>query len=219
VFTVSDTGIGIAPEEQERIFEQYYQVDSSRQRKVKGTGLGLPLSRKLAELLGGSIRVNSEVGVGSSFSVRVPLRYPQADGGQPRATYGTPDSQRHRPVPRVLVIDDEDVSRYLVRKLLSDLPIEIEESKSGLDGVRFARQNRVDLIILDLVMPETSGYEIMTALQSEPHTRDIPVVVHTSLSLDHAERKALSHAAAIVNKTRTERELRNVVDAIVASAR
>ena len=63
--------IGIAPEEQEQIFQQYYQVDSPRQRKLKGTGLGLPLSRKLAELLGGSIRLRSQVGVGSHFSVRI----------------------------------------------------------------------------------------------------------------------------------------------------
>jgi signal transduction histidine kinase len=77
VITVSDTGIGIPTEEQDRIFQQYYQVDSPKQRKVKGTGLGLPLSRKLAELLGGSVSLQSEPGAGSTFRVRLPRAGPK----------------------------------------------------------------------------------------------------------------------------------------------
>jgi CheY-like chemotaxis protein len=219
VFNVSDTGLGIAPEDQEQIFQQYYQVDSPRQRKLKGTGLGLPLSRKLAELLGGSIRLRSQVGVGSTFSVRIPLHYPSTSGDLLLPKHPPADVKRQERIPRILLIDDEDVARYLIRKLLSDLPIEIQESRSGADGIRFAREHAVDLIILDLAMPETSGYDVMAALGNEPETRDIPVVVHTSLSLGHAERKALSHAKAIVSKSRSEPDLRNIVDAIIASTR
>jgi signal transduction histidine kinase len=219
VFNVSDTGLGIAPEDQEQIFQQYYQVDSPRQRKLKGTGLGLPLSRKLAELLGGSIRLRSEIGVGSTFSVKLPLRFPSTSGDPVLPGHPPPNATRQERIPRVLLIDDEDVARYLIRKLLSDLPIEIQESRSGADGIRFAREHAVDLIILDLAMPETSGYEVMAALGNEPETRDIPVVVHTSLSLGNAERKALSHAKAIVSKSRSGPDLRNIVDAIIASTR
>ena len=131
VFNMSDTGLGIAPEDQEQIFQQYYQVDSPRQRKLKGTGLGLPLSRKLAELLGGSIRLRSQVGVGSTFSVRIPLHYPSTSGDPLLPRHSPADVKRQERIPRILLIDDEDVARYLIRKLLSDLPIEIQESKSG----------------------------------------------------------------------------------------
>ena len=77
IFSVADTGIGIAPEDQQRIFQDFAQVDSPIQRRVKGTGLGLPLSQKLATLLGGEVRVESQLGIGSTFTVQIPLRYEQ----------------------------------------------------------------------------------------------------------------------------------------------
>ena len=95
----------------------------------------------------------------------------------------------------------------------------MEEAKAAADGIRFARENEVDLIILDLIMPDTSGFQILAQLKDEPSTRDIPVVVHTSLSLGPAELDALSHAKAIVNKSRSETELRDVVKALVAGAK
>lgn len=218
LFIVSDTGIGVAPEDQDRIFQQYHQVDSQRQRQVKGTGLGLPLSRKLAELLGGSIGLRSEPGSGSRFFLRLPLRHPSGGvkpgaGGEATGARGIPG------VPHVLVIDDEPVARYLVRKQLSGLAAEVYEAEAGAEGVRLAREGAVDVIILDLMMPGSSGFQVIAELQEQPATRDIPVVVHTSLALGEAEREALSHAKAIVSKSRSEPELREVVKALVASAR
>jgi CheY-like chemotaxis protein len=119
----------------------------------------------------------------------------------------------------VLIIDDEDIARYLVRKLLSTLPAEIQEAHLGGEGLQFARENAVDLIVLDLVMPDASGFEIIAQLKNDPSTRDIPVVVHTSLSLGRAERDALSHAKAIVNKSRSEPELRDVAKMLITNAK
>ena len=118
----------------------------------------------------------------------------------------------------MLVIDDEDVARYLVTKLLSALPAEVREARAGSEGLQYAREYPVDLIVLDLAMPEVSGFQLISQLEAEPATRDIPVVIHTSLSLGESERKALSHARAIVSKSRTEPELREVVKSLVARA-
>jgi CheY-like chemotaxis protein len=216
IFTINDTGIGISSEHQEKIFEQYYQVDGAHQRNVKGTGLGLPLSRKLAELVGGSVSVQSQPGVGSRFSLRVPAHVPSLGGSLAVRTAKSPEEKPRHEIPRVLVIDDEDVARYLVRRLLATLPAEIQEARGGKEGIRFAREYAVDVIILDVSMPETSGFQVIEQLKDEPATRDIPVVVHTSLSLGPAERDALAHAKAIISKSRTEPELREVVRALVA---
>jgi signal transduction histidine kinase len=219
-FTVSDSGIGIAPEEQDRLFQQYYQIDSARQRKVKGTGLGLALSKQLAELLGGSIYLKSEVGMGSQFTVRLPRRLETAAHRPISDAYASPAVAKpaRARVPRVLVIDDEDVTRYLVMKLLSGLPAEVLEARAGQEGLQYAREQRVDLIVLDLGMPDSSGFQVIAELRAEPATRDIPVVIHTSMTLGATELEALSHARAIVSKSRTEPELRDVVKSLVASA-
>jgi signal transduction histidine kinase len=219
-FTVADSGMGIAPEEQDRLFQQYYQVDSARQRKVKGTGLGLALSKQLAGLLGGSIHLKSEVGVGSQITVRLPRTLDRA----PRTVVETssPPSaviDKRARLPRVLVIDDEDMARYLVTKLLSALPAEVQQASRGTEGVQYAREHQVDVIVLDLVMSDTSGFQVIAELRADAITRDIPVVVHTSLTLDDTEREALSHARAIISKSRTEPELREIVESLVSDAR
>jgi signal transduction histidine kinase len=218
-FTVADSGIGIPPEEQDRLFQQYYQIDSARQRKVKGTGLGLALSKQLAGLLGGSIHLKSEVGVGSEITVRLPRRLDTAaktvmEKNPPPAAAADSRSR----LPRVLVIDDEDMARYLVTRLLSALPAEVQQARRGAEGIRYAREHPVDLIVLDLIMPDSSGFQVLAELRADTATRNIPVVVHTSLTLDDKDREALSHARAIVSKSRTEPELREVVELLVSGS-
>jgi signal transduction histidine kinase len=217
-FTVSDTGPGIPPEEQEHIFQEYYQINSTRQRKVKGTGLGLPLTRKLAELLGGSIQLRSEVGAGSRFSARLPRAIGEVSVHSAVRRLPAAPAQKSQRVPRVLVIDDEDVARYVVRKLLIGLNAEVEEACSAIEGIEYARERQVDLIVLDLEMPEANGFQVLAALEKEPATRDIPVVIYTSRPIGQPEREALSHARAIVSKSHAEPELREVVESLVASS-
>ena len=219
--TVADTGIGIAPEDQARIFEQFVQVDSARQRKVKGTGLGLPLSRKLANLLRGGITMQSTVGTGSKFTLTIAAHleaealHDQAEAQDQSGAPGTAFSEPHRPT--VLVVDDEEMARYLVRKQLADLDLRLEEARSGKEGLTLADERHPDLIVLDLSMPEMDGLQVLERLRANPSTRGIPVIVHTSKVMPPEERERIeSEASALVRKGSEGMDnLRNTVEQIV----
>jgi signal transduction histidine kinase/ActR/RegA family two-component response regulator len=194
-FCVSDTGIGIAPEHLELIFQEFAQIDSAVQRRVRGTGLGLPLSRKLAELLGGNVSVDSTPGCGSTFMLRVPRVYPCADGS-PASVQANATS-----AIRVLLIDDEDVSRYLIRQSLTGFPAEFIEASSASEGLRRAREALPDVILLDVLMPDMSGMDVLPVLKKDPPIGAIPVIVVTSKVLTETERGIIAaDAFSIVSK-------------------
>ena len=337
-FAVADTGIGIAADDQERIFQEFGQLDSHVQRKVRGTGLGLPLSRKLAHLLGGTLTVTSAPGVGSTFYAQIPVHYveplPSASTAKPAWEQPTPlrapvlvvedspeemlvyekylkssgfqvvpaatirqarhalehvkpvaiildillrgedawkllaelksnattrrtpvivitsvDDERktrslganayaRKPIDRrwlldelrratgqpairrVLVIDDDEVSRYLMRRLLDELPCVITEATTGTDGLRRVRQEAPDAILLDLAMPDLSGEAVLAELRADAATASVPVVIVTSKVLDDVERARLSqHALAIVDKGTDRRTAAaQIRDALTAAA-
>jgi CheY-like chemotaxis protein len=172
-FTVKDTGIGIAPEDQNLIFEEFGQIDGELQQESRGTGLGLPLSKRLAELLGGYIQLVSKLGEGSTFTLWIPrsLEAPLRLADDPRIANR-----------RVLVVDDEDTFRYIIRQLLGGIAnLEITEARTAVEGIARARHERPDAIILDVVMPHRGGQEVLRVLKADTDLRDIPVLVTTSL--------------------------------------
>ena len=323
-FSVADTGIGIAPADQQRIFEEFGQLENPVQRRVRGTGLGLPLVRRLAGLLGGSVSLESTPGVGSTFTTVLPARFatdPASDAAEVVAASGPftlapgevpvlvvedsaqdlllyehyfrgspyraaiartlPEARRlldqihpvaivldirlagedkdswafiaemrrrddTRSLPlvvvsgiddqakglalgadayaikpvhrawllgtlnrllergadrRVLVIDDDEIARYLVRNHLAGAPFVVTEAGDPMQGLREARAERPDFIVLDLVMPEMSGFDVLDRLKEDPVTMDIPVVVLTSKILTDEERRRLApHARRILSK-------------------
>jgi len=319
--SVSDTGLGIAPIDQERIFEDFVQIESHLQKQVKGTGLGLPLSRKLAELLGGSVAVKSELGQGSTFSVSIPIVYPKATEfptllhpiiplkpthlpilavedhtetlfiyekhlqesryqliatrtlaqarqalqqlqpaaiildilleGQngwtflrelkgDEATCSIPilvitviDNEKQalalgadgfliKPADRLpllnklnrlvsqgktqklLLIDDDPAYRYVTKQLLTDIPLQILEATSGQEGLALAASEQPTAILLDLEMPEVSGFDVLNQLQRNPATQSIPIVIHSSSQLDTETQNSLvQQGIAILSKEET----------------
>jgi signal transduction histidine kinase/CheY-like chemotaxis protein len=320
-FSVADTGIGISSGDQERIFQDFVQVDTPLQRKVKGTGLGLPLSRKLARLLRGDVLLSSVSGSGSTFSLDIPRQWeaeiapaeiPAEEsqegipvlivenrtdtllmysrwlkGGEfrmvaarsireaekrlaaerpalivldvylhgedswnllasiksdpetrdvPVLMVTTEDDPRKafhlgadeylvKPVeretmlvclrrlaasaasPQVLIIDDDEKDRYLLKHRLRDSGLQIAEASSGAEGIAKAVASPPRLIFLDLSMPGMNGFEVLSALKANPRTKSVAVVVHTSLPLAEEEQQRLRDSAAtILYKNQTVQE-------------
>jgi signal transduction histidine kinase len=184
-FSVSDTGVGIAPEHLDVVFQEFSQIHHSMQGKVKGTGLGLPLSRKLAGLLGGTLEVTSQEGVGSIFVLTLPGVCPRPIGAM--EAINAPDTN----TPAILIVDDEEASRYICGQLFRGTHYRILES-DALDAAERARFERPALIILDLMMPGRTGFEILDELKADSATQSIPVVIHTSKKLTDADASRLS---------------------------
>jgi signal transduction histidine kinase/ActR/RegA family two-component response regulator len=204
IFSVRDTGLGIATKDLSTIFEEFTQIENELQRKSKGTGLGLPLSRKLAELLGGEVSVKSEVGKGSTFSVVVPRQFTGQQTISAGRVHVLPASGKS---VRLLLVDDDEIARYVLRSLLSGLAVEIVEVISGFEVQKAVRKQRPDAIFLDLVMPGMSGLETLRLLKQDPESADIPVIVHTSKILDASEREEILHYAVdIIPKMSSSRE-------------
>jgi signal transduction histidine kinase/CheY-like chemotaxis protein len=315
-FAVADSGIGIAPEDHETIFKEFSQVENPLQERYRGTGLGLPLCRNLAMLLGGEISLESDIGRGSTFYLNIPAVYvgetvsaedseslpapefhrtpvlylednpaeaqyvesvlretefqpilassvAQAEVWTVRHTpavliadvylgddpvWGFIDRFRER-VPgvpvivtsvhdhsqdahghgantflrkpidrdlliselrrvastfgtrRILVADDNEVSRYVLRELLSQPWLQISEASNGRQALDYLREGRPDAMILDLLMPDMSGFEVLRDLRSRPETENLPVLIYTSKPLSEEERLELATlGAGIVRK-------------------
>jgi signal transduction histidine kinase/CheY-like chemotaxis protein len=196
-FSVRDTGIGIAPEDQARIFEEFSQVDTRLQKKNKGTGLGLPLSRSLADLIGGTIRVESVLGQGSVFTLAIPAVLPGAIAAPAAELSGK----------RVLIIDDDDTFRYILRQIIANEPrYEVLEASNGGDGLRLARDERPDVIVLDLQMPHIDGFTVLQELNADRRTSIIPVVVSTSLAVNAELKARLPVGTRLISKNLISRE-------------
>jgi signal transduction histidine kinase/CheY-like chemotaxis protein len=195
LFEVADTGIGIAPENHRRIFDEFAQIENPLQSKVKGTGLGLPLSQRLAGLLGGSIEIRSQLGQGATFTLAIP---PRVDGERAAAAHA--GTSTPMALDRVLIIDDDEIERYALRQFLSTSRYEVIEASGGYDGLRLARQAQPDVIFLDLAMPDVHGLEVLKMLKAIEDTRRIPVVLFTSQRPEDDHRGAAADAVLLKNE-------------------
>ena len=226
MLSVTDTGIGLSQETIDRLFAPFTQADSSTTRMRGGTGLGLVISRRLAEMMNGSLTVESEVGVGSCFRVTLPL--PPAQPPSPPERESLPSaldvaslraaSEEARRVPHVLVAEDNTINQVVVVSLLSHLGCTVDVAADGREAVRRWSAGSYDLILMDCQMPEMDGLEATRAIrEGEEGDWRIPIVALTANAM--TEDRAACLAAGMddhISKPVTEQSL---VDALTFARR
>jgi CheY-like chemotaxis protein/two-component sensor histidine kinase len=174
-FSVADTGIGIAQEDQARIFEEFSQLDNPIQTQVKGTGLGLPLCRKLAHLLGGSVEVSSRPGKGSTFTASIPVNYALSDIERAEQIESVHVSDNDNRLP-VLVVEDEPETRLLYEKYMRNTPFRPIPAGSIRQAREQLRRYPVVAIVLDVLLPDEPAWTWLAELKREEATANLPIL-------------------------------------------
>lgn len=189
-FTFRDTGIGIPAERLDSIFESFEQADKYISRKYGGTGLGLTITRKLVEMMGGVIRVQSEPGVGSTFTVELALEKVVQTGMPQQDLASLQDKDLHQ--ARILVVEDNKINAMLVTKLLANWHATYEVAEHGLEGMQKLQASKYDLVLLDLQMPVMDGFELIGKIRSGDAGEQItiPVIALTADAFDQTKGKA-----------------------------
>jgi adenylate cyclase len=209
-FAVSDTGIGMTPQQQAKLFEEFSQADALTARQFGGTGLGLAITRKLARMMGGDVTVASEPGKGSVFTVRLP--------GSADSPVRSVAAAGHHPAEAncVLVIDDDPTARELLSEQLKAEGFSVATASGGLEGLKLAKELRPSVITLDVIMPDLDGWSVLAALRQDGELAEIPVIMVTIL--DHQRRAVALGAAGYLTKPVDRDQLHRVVERFRAPA-
>jgi PAS domain S-box-containing protein len=196
-FSISDTGIGIPADKLEKIFQEFSQADETTTRNYGGTGLGLSLTRRFAQMMGGDISVESKVGSGSSFIIEIPMKVTkQHQGLEAEASMDATDvntaiaaaktspdlllstlERVHKEKPLVLVVDDEQSARDLLTRSLELEGCEVKAARDGNEGLKMAADLSPDLITLDVMMPGMDGWTVLRKIKADKNLKDIPVLM------------------------------------------
>jgi signal transduction histidine kinase/CheY-like chemotaxis protein len=200
-FAVTDTGIGISAEDQTKLFQSFTQADTSTTRRFGGSGLGLAICRKLVELMGGNIGLDSEPGKGSTFHLTIKLGKPNAtthqaatdaaahNGSAPNGETSGADAEPC-PVPednRILLVEDNPINQVVAVKQLEKLGFKVDIAGNGVDAVEFQRQRKYPIILMDCQMPVLDGYEAtkrIRQLETEQHLEPVRIVAMTANAME-----------------------------------
>jgi PAS domain S-box-containing protein len=177
-FRIADTGIGMNPEQIDKLFQPFTQADASTSRKYGGTGLGMTITQHFTRMMGGEISVASEPGAGTTFTVLLPAEVRT----EPPAPVPRPEAAEPQVLPglnTVLVIEDDAGARDLLTRFLTKEGYRVETAAGGEAGLRLARELRPDIITLDVMMPGMDGWAVLSELKADPELADIPVVMLT----------------------------------------
>ena len=185
-FAVSDTGIGMSDEQMAKIFDDFTQAEAETTAKFGGTGLGLSITKQLVEMMGGELSVDSKVGEGSTFSIRVPRTVPEdfsIDSGGDFSVEGTSTEGEGKVV---LIIDDEPSAHDILKRKLAGSPYRLVSAMDGHQGLSLARDLKPDLILLDILMPDKDGWTVLGELKEFDETREIPIIIVSMMDDDHS---------------------------------
>ncbi|MFW6357582.1 MAG: ATP-binding protein [bacterium] len=187
-FTVSDTGIGIPPEQQQDIFHPFTQLDSSYSKKFSGMGLGLTISRSLVERMGGKIEMESEPGKGARFTFSLDCgKVPEEEPGPGKPSFSLADL----PSLTVLLAEDNKVNRIFLRRALETAGHKLIEAENGREALEKVADNRVDLILMDIQMPEMDGIEATKTIHADALAPGVPIIALTAYALKGDREKFL----------------------------
>lgn len=198
-FTIKDTGIGIAEKHKSHLFQSFWQGESNSTRRYGGTGLGLRITKSLLDLMGGKIEVESEAGVGSEFRFMIECNSASdhseqisqdEDEIQKEVLLNFSQSTLTKISPKILVVEDNEMNRELLKRMIQKyIPkAKIKEAVDGLEGVRFFRESKPDLVFMDVQMPNMDGLEAATEIRKQPSGNQVPIIALTAGAL-YEERK------------------------------
>jgi len=175
-FDIKDTGIGIPDDEQKYIFKEFRQVDGSTTKKYGGTGLGLAVCKKIADLLNGEISVTSKASEGSTFSFTVPLKFVDSVLPEAQKKINVKALMKNRENP-ILIIDDDEEVRYTIGQYLTSRGYEVIFAEDGDKGIKMAIEKQPFAITLDVMLPKKDGWSVLKELKENPKTKDIPIIM------------------------------------------
>jgi PAS domain S-box-containing protein len=207
IIEVEDTGIGIKPEEQQRIFDAFIQQSNQSTKKYGGTGLGLAICRRLIEKMNGTIRIESEAGKGSKFVVEL----------KELETYEIKDNQKDKLLPRdldiafspteIMVVDDIKHNRDLIKGYLEGTNITIYEGTNGLEALEILKERHPEMVLMDIWMPELNGYEATQRIKNNPEFKGMPIIAFTASAMKETEKRITELFDGYLRKPINKKEL------------
>jgi CheY-like chemotaxis protein len=191
--TISDNGIGIKQEDIGRLFKPFVQLDSSLSREYAGTGLGLALVAQMVRLHGGSVSLSSEVGRGSRFTITIPWDAGNQSTSTARISFTSPNAQPRNKdhYEKVMIFEDTEAIAQLMNDYISYLGYKTVVARNGLEGLTIARQEKPDLIFMDIMMPGMNGIEATREIRKDESLKNIPIIALTALAMPGDREKCI----------------------------